>query len=169
VVESWHGQTIDHPAAEMREYVGIVRAILRGEQPPAGAKWSTAFRLAGLDLRPGIPIFIAALSPAMLRLAGEIGDGVMLWLCHPGYIREVAVPAVREGRERAGKVLDGFEIVAAVPAISNEFLDVLTAVGDEQAVSGGVERYRDAGVTLPCLGPISRTDFEATLRAAAPG
>ena len=40
----------------------------------------------------------------------------MLWLCNPGYIREVVLPAVREGRERVGKTLEGFEIVAAVPA-----------------------------------------------------
>ena len=53
-------------------------------------------------------------------------------------------------------------------AISDEFLDALTAVGHEQTVRAGVERYRAAGVTLPCVGPISRTDFEATLRAAAP-
>src|SRR5436305_14976867 len=39
VVEGWHGQTIDRPAAEMREYVAIVRAILRGEPPPAGGEW----------------------------------------------------------------------------------------------------------------------------------
>jgi probable F420-dependent oxidoreductase len=223
VVEGWHGQTIDHPVAEMSEYVRIVRAILRGEPPPAGEKWSTGFRLVGLEPRPEIPIFVAALSPAMLRLAGEIGDGVMLWLCNPSYIRDVVVPAVREGRERGGQTMDGFEIVAAVPgaltddpasaytairgelltyfslpfyrtmlersgyggdiaafdaaqgdadamraAISDEFLTGLTAVGDEQSVRAGVERYRDAGVTLPCLGPISKTDFEATLRAAAP-
>ena len=94
----------------------IVRAILRGEDPPAGQKWQTGFRLGGLDPRPDIPIFIAALSPAMLRLAGEIGDGVMLWLCNPSYIRDVVVPAVRSGRERAGETMTGFEIVAAVPA-----------------------------------------------------
>ncbi|HEX2084917.1 MAG TPA: LLM class flavin-dependent oxidoreductase, partial [Solirubrobacteraceae bacterium] len=41
VVEGWHGQTIDKPVSEMREYVGIVRAILRGEEPPAGEKWRT--------------------------------------------------------------------------------------------------------------------------------
>jgi alkanesulfonate monooxygenase SsuD/methylene tetrahydromethanopterin reductase-like flavin-dependent oxidoreductase (luciferase family) len=223
IVEGWHGQTIDHPVAEMREYAGIVRAILRGEPPPQGEKWRTGFRLVGLDPRPDVPIFIAALSPAMLRLAGEIGDGVMLWLCNPNYVRDVVVPAVRDGRERAEKTMDGFEIVAAVPgaltgdpagaydairgelltyfslpfyrtmlersgygddiaafdaadgegdamraAISDEFLGALTAVGDEQAVHAGVERYREAGVTLPCVGPISRTDFEATLRAAAP-
>jgi alkanesulfonate monooxygenase SsuD/methylene tetrahydromethanopterin reductase-like flavin-dependent oxidoreductase (luciferase family) len=80
-VEGWHGQTIDRPVAEMREYVSIVRAILRGEDPPAGEKWRTGFRLAGLDPRPDLPIYIAALSPAMLRLAGEIADGVILWSC----------------------------------------------------------------------------------------
>ena len=53
-------------------------------------------------------------------------------------------------------------------AISDGFLDALTAVGDEAAVRAGVDRYVDAGVTLPCVGPIPKTDFEATLRAAAP-
>jgi alkanesulfonate monooxygenase SsuD/methylene tetrahydromethanopterin reductase-like flavin-dependent oxidoreductase (luciferase family) len=115
IVESWHGETIDHPVDEMREYVAIARAILRGEDPPAGTKWRSAFHLAGLDPRPELPIYIAALSPAMLQLAGELGDGVMLWLCNPNYIRDVVLPAVKEGRERAGEPLDGFEIVAAVP------------------------------------------------------
>jgi alkanesulfonate monooxygenase SsuD/methylene tetrahydromethanopterin reductase-like flavin-dependent oxidoreductase (luciferase family) len=100
----------------MREYVAIVRAILRGEDPPAGHKWRTGFRLAGLDPRPELPIFVAALSPGMLRLAGEIADGVILWLCNPNYIRDVVVPEVTKGRERAGQPLDGFEVVAAVPA-----------------------------------------------------
>ena len=52
----------------------------------------------------------------MLRLAGEIADGVMLWLCNPEYIRRVVVPEVTAGRERAGKGLEGFDIVAAVPS-----------------------------------------------------
>src|SRR5579875_3140264 len=41
VVENWHGQRIDRPVAEMREYVAILRAILAGEQPPEGEKWRT--------------------------------------------------------------------------------------------------------------------------------
>jgi alkanesulfonate monooxygenase SsuD/methylene tetrahydromethanopterin reductase-like flavin-dependent oxidoreductase (luciferase family) len=222
VVEGWHGQTIDRPVAEMREYAGIVRAILRGEDPPAGSKWRTGFHLAGLDPRPDLPIYIAALSPAMLRLAGEIADGVILWLCNPSYIREVVVPEVTAGRERAGRGLDGFDIVPAVPAamtsdpgaayaamrkdlipyfglpfyramiertgfgadvqaydaaagdldamqaaISEEFVAELTAVGDERQVQDGLARYRDAGATSPCVGPIAKTDFAATLRAGA--
>lgn len=224
VVEGWHGQTIDRPAAEMREYIAIVRAILRGEEPPAGEKWQTSFHLAGVQPRPKLPILMAALSPAMLRLAGEIADGVILWLCNPHYVRDVVVPEVSRGRERAERTLEGFEIVAAVPgaltddvaaaratmrselvsyfglpfyramlersgfgdeiaaydaaggefegmsqAISNRFLDVLTAIGDESQVGAGMKRYLEAGVTAPCIGPISKSDFEGTLRAAAAG
>jgi hypothetical protein len=45
---------------------------------------------------------------------------------------------------------------------------VLSAVGDEASVRAGIERYAEAGTTAPCIGPIARTDFDATLRAAAP-
>jgi alkanesulfonate monooxygenase SsuD/methylene tetrahydromethanopterin reductase-like flavin-dependent oxidoreductase (luciferase family) len=220
VVESWHGQRIDRPVAEMREYVAIVRAILRGENPPAGERWQTGFHLVGLEPRPELPIYIAALSPAMLRLAGEIADGVLLWLCSPGYVRDVVIPEVTAGRERAGRGLEGFDVVPAVPAaltqdpratyeamrlelipyfslpfyramlersgfgaeieaydaaagdveamgaaISDAFLEQLTAVGDEAAVLAGVRRHREAGASSPGVGPVSKSDVEATLRA----
>jgi F420-dependent oxidoreductase-like protein len=220
VVEGWHGQSIDKPVAEMREYVAIVRAILSGEDPPAGEKWRTSFHLVSVDTAPQLPIYLAALSPAMLRLAGEIADGVMLWLCNPTYIREVVIPEVTVGRERAGLTLDGFDVLAAVPAaltddraavldglrgelvtyfslpfyrtmiersgfeeaigafdaakgsfeamkaaIPDRFLEQLTAIGDGGAVSAGVERYRAAGVSSPCVGPAGASDVEATLRA----
>jgi alkanesulfonate monooxygenase SsuD/methylene tetrahydromethanopterin reductase-like flavin-dependent oxidoreductase (luciferase family) len=116
VVEGWYGSEIGKPLREMREYVGIVRAVMRGEDPPQGERFHSGFRFMGFEPRPDIPIYVAALSPKMLRLAGEVADGVMLWLCNPDYIRDAVVPAVTEGRERAGKPLDGFDVVAAVPA-----------------------------------------------------
>ena len=65
----------------------------------------SAFRFMGYEPRPDIPIYLAGLSPGMLRLAGEIADGVVLWLCNPDYIREVVVPdgrrGPREGRQAA--------------------------------------------------------------------
>ena len=42
-------------------------------------------------------------------------DGVLLWLCDPPYVRDVVIPEVTKGRERAGKTLEGFDIVPAVP------------------------------------------------------
>src|SRR3954452_8025560 len=125
VVEGWYGQTIDKPVREMKEYTAIVRAIASGEAPPAGEKWKTAMQLSGVDPRPGLKIYIAALSPLMLRAAGEIADGVILWLCNPEYIQRVVVPELTTGRERAGKTLEGFDVVAAVPSAAGE---------DQQAV-----------------------------------
>ena len=69
---------------------------------------------------PAPPIYLAGLSVKMLELAGEIADGVVLWLCDPPYVRNVAVPALERGRRRAGKTLAGFEIVAAVPLAVTE-------------------------------------------------
>jgi hypothetical protein len=57
------------------------------------------------------------------------------------------------------------DLEAMKAAISDEFLAALTAVGDEAALEAGIARYREAGATSPCLGPIPGTDFEATLRA----
>jgi len=121
-VEAWYGQSIDRPVAEMREYAEAMRAMFRGEAPPGveGGKWPTSFRFMGYEVRPEIPIYIAALSPNMLQLAGEIADGVLLWLCDPPYVRDVVLPEVARGRERAGKSLDGFDIVPAVPAAVTE-------------------------------------------------
>lgn len=222
VIEGWHGQSIDRPVAEMREYVSIVRAILRGEDPPAGERWRSGFHLVGLQTAPELPIYLAGLSPAMLRLAGELGDGVILWLCNPNYIRDVVIPELRVGRERAGLTLEGFDVVVAVPsalsedrdeahralrgdllpyfalpfyramiersgfggdiraydaaigdlqammsAISDDFLELLGAVGDRAAVLASLERYRQAGASSPCVGAISGSDFSATLQAAS--
>ncbi len=126
-VENWYDAKISKPVSQMREYVAIVRAILRSEAPPEGEFFKTRFQFMGYEPRPDLPIYVAALSPNMLRLAGEIADGVMLWLCNPDYIRDVVIPAVKEGRERAGKSLDGFDVVAAVPTALTDDPDAARA------------------------------------------
>jgi alkanesulfonate monooxygenase SsuD/methylene tetrahydromethanopterin reductase-like flavin-dependent oxidoreductase (luciferase family) len=141
-VEAWYGQTIDRPVAEMREYVEAMRAMFRGEDPGGGGdrKWPTHFRFMGYDVRPDLPIYIAALSPNMLQLAGEIGDGVLLWLCDPPYVRDVVVPEVTKGRERAGKTLEGFDIVPAVPS---------AVTGDREATLNRVRSDLVTYLSLP--------------------
>jgi alkanesulfonate monooxygenase SsuD/methylene tetrahydromethanopterin reductase-like flavin-dependent oxidoreductase (luciferase family) len=109
------GLDMGRPLEVMREYVTVLRAALAGKVEHRGARYRVAWQ-SGLPRLPGAPpILLAGLSPKMLELAGEIADGVVLWLCAPAYIREVALPALRRGRERAGKSMEGFEIVASVP------------------------------------------------------
>jgi alkanesulfonate monooxygenase SsuD/methylene tetrahydromethanopterin reductase-like flavin-dependent oxidoreductase (luciferase family) len=215
-VEAWYGQKIDQPLREMREYVGIVRAILRNEDPPQGETFHSHFHFMGFEPRPDIPIYLAGLAPGMLRLAGEIADGVVLWLCNPEYIRSTVVPSISEGRAKAGKSPEGFDIVAAVPAavtsepdqakaqlrselipyfslpfyrkmidlsgfgddlaafdseggdaISDRFLARLAAIGTAEEAGAVVRSYADSGATSPCIGGISKTDFDTTLEALA--
>jgi alkanesulfonate monooxygenase SsuD/methylene tetrahydromethanopterin reductase-like flavin-dependent oxidoreductase (luciferase family) len=122
-VENWFGSEIRKPVTEMRDYLSVVRAILAGQDPPESERFPTRFRFMGLEPRPELPIYIAGLSPKMLELAGELADGLILWLCNPEYIRDVVVPHVREGRRKAGKQLDGFDIVAAVPTAVTDEVD----------------------------------------------
>jgi len=147
----------------------------------------------------------------MLELAGEIADGVSLWMCAPDYIRDVVIPTVRKGREKAGKSLEGFEVEAAVPVClttdradglagfrktveryaslpfyrkvldktfpdmsdspGDPILQALAGIGDIAEVRATIERYREAGTTLPVLGPFAGHEgaagFEATLEALA--
>jgi alkanesulfonate monooxygenase SsuD/methylene tetrahydromethanopterin reductase-like flavin-dependent oxidoreductase (luciferase family) len=143
VVEGWYGQAIDKPLAETREYIGKVRAILRGEQPEPGGKWPTGFALLPHLQRPELPVYNAGLSPKMLTLSGEVADGVILWLCNPDYIRDVVVPCVREGRERAGKPLEGFDIVAAVPgAVVDDPADAYATMRRDLLPYFGLPFYR---------------------------
>ena len=116
MMEGALGLDMGRPLEVTREYVTVLRAALTGKVQHQGARYRVNWQ-SGLPRVPAAPpILLAGLAPRMLELAGEIADGVVLWLAAPAYVREQAVPAIRRGRERAGKPLQGFEIVAAVPA-----------------------------------------------------
>ncbi|MDQ6919332.1 MAG: LLM class flavin-dependent oxidoreductase [Candidatus Dormibacteraeota bacterium] len=210
-VESMWGLRLVHPVEAMREYAGIVRSLITtGSASAVGEHFSAHTSYTG-PRREDLPILISALSPRMLELAGEIADGVSLWMCAPDYIRDVVIPTVRKGREKAGKSMDGFEIEAAVPVCltsdreaglavfrktaerygslpfyrkvldktfpdmsdspNDTILGTLAGIGDVGEVRATVDRYRDAGATLPVVGPFAGHEgaagFQGTLEALA--
>jgi alkanesulfonate monooxygenase SsuD/methylene tetrahydromethanopterin reductase-like flavin-dependent oxidoreductase (luciferase family) len=110
------GLDMGDPIAVMREYVSVLREALGGRVEHRGGRYRVRWQSGLLKVPPAPPVLLAALGPRMLELAGEIADGVVLWLCSPEYIRAEAIPALRRGRGRRGLSLDGFEVVAAVPA-----------------------------------------------------
>jgi F420-dependent oxidoreductase-like protein len=122
-VESMWGLQLDSPVDAMREYVEILRASFREGAASVAGRFFTAHWAYSAPRNPDLPIFVAALGERMLELAGELADGVSLWMCSPGYVRDMVVPHVRAGRERAGKSLEGFEIMAAVPVCLAADLD----------------------------------------------
>jgi len=108
-MEAMLGLTLREPLAVMREYVAVLRGALGGGAAFEGRHYRVKWSLAVPERPPTPPLYLAALSRNMLELAGEIADGVVLWLCSPGYVRDVAIPALQRGRARAGKTLAGFD------------------------------------------------------------
>ena len=112
IVESWNGGVFARPATRVRETAQFLRRALGGERVVfRGETFSVdGFRLSRPPTRP-IPIYIAALRPGMLRVAGEVGDGVILnWLSADDVPKSVAI--VREAARQAGRDPAAVEITA---------------------------------------------------------
>ena len=94
--------------ARLRDYVGTVRELLatghsEWEGRPCRMTWGGA-------VASRIPIYLAASGPRMLRLAGEIGDGVIINTgLTPDIVRE-SIAQVRAGAESAGRSLDEIDL-----------------------------------------------------------
>ena len=103
VVGRWHGGDFEQPLATVREFIGLLRAALAGEKlNHDGPRFrSKGFRL---DL-PGVevPIWLGAINPRMLALAGEIADAAFMTWCPPGEVspkQEIVKAAATEaGRD----------------------------------------------------------------------
>ena len=80
LIDTQMGIPYGSPVAVMRESVGIVKALLSGQTVTrAGRRFTYSdARLEAVPVQPSIPIYFAAMGPRMLRLAGEMADGVLL-------------------------------------------------------------------------------------------
>src|SRR5687768_7877492 len=108
------------PAARMQEMVTAIRTIWDSWQNGSKLNFEGDFyrhTLMTPFFSPGpLPtaapkIVIAAVGEAMCQVAGEVCDGILLHgFTTERYIREVTLPTVRRGREKAGRSMDGFEV-----------------------------------------------------------
>lgn len=120
------------PVGFVREYVAVLRAVLAGD---AGGG-SAVPRVRGLVLdRPAVaapPVHLAALQPRMLRLAGEIADGVLLNLVTPASV-DAALQRVTEGLRAAGRDRGDLRVTCLVPCCLGSGADA-DATGRELVV-----------------------------------
>ena len=115
-MENFYGIKLDRPAVQMREYVTILRSMFtNGGVAFDGEFFHAAYQFMGYKPRTDIPIYIAAMAPAMLKLAGSACDGTILWSCLPTFIRESVTPAIAKAATDAGRDPGAVSIVAAVP------------------------------------------------------
>jgi probable F420-dependent oxidoreductase len=122
IVRDWHGAEFDPPLTRVGEAVEATRALLAGERGYSGKTVRVdRFRLAGGGDGP-IGIYVGALGPQMLRLAGAVADGVCLNLgtadATNRQLEEVRTGALRAGRE----LTESFGVMARFHVVMTEDL-----------------------------------------------
>jgi F420-dependent oxidoreductase-like protein len=135
VSEGWHGVRFGRPLARTREYTALVRAALRRERlAGAGEHYplplpdgpGRSLRLTLHPVRADVPIYLGAVGPRNLELAGEIADGWLGAFFSPAHAAD-QIALVRRGRERAGKDLTGFDVAPTVPVVFGDDVETCAA------------------------------------------
>jgi F420-dependent oxidoreductase-like protein len=125
VSEGWHGVRFAKPLGRTREYVEIVKkAIAREPVSFSGEHYTLplpdgpgkALKLGFRPPRPEIPIYLAAVGPKNLELAGEIADGWLAIFFAPDAAGEY-LQHIERGRAKRGLGLAGFDVAPTVPVV----------------------------------------------------
>jgi 5,10-methylenetetrahydromethanopterin reductase len=177
-MEGVFGFDFSRPVRHLREYLTCLRGLLAGQTVTFEGE---EFHVRGFQLTvPGAtppPVVVAALGPHMLRLAGQLADGTVIWMGGPRYLTEHVVPTIGAAARAAGRpaprvqvsvpvcVTDRPEAVRAAAAAAfarygqlpsyRAILDkegaagpeAVALIGDEATVRAGVAAFAAAGAT----------------------
>ncbi len=125
VSEGWHGVRFGSPLARTREYISIVRTALARQtvafegahyQLPLPDGPGKPLKLTIAPVSEHLPIYLAAVGPKNLELAGEVADGWLAIFYAPEFAPD-PLGHVTAGRARADQALDGFDVVPTMPLV----------------------------------------------------
>jgi F420-dependent oxidoreductase-like protein len=196
VIQDMYGYSFEQPARHMREYLSVLQPLLAGENVAFDGEMVQAH--IGLSVpRSGrkMPLLLAALAPQMLRLAGSVADGTVLWMTGPVTVRDYIVPSIKKAAADAGRpnprvvcilpvcVTDdpaqaranaakAFAIYGQLPSY-RAMLDKegaagpadVAIVGTEDSVADQISALAEAGVTDFVAGEYARGEDGARTRA----
>ena len=177
VIEGMFGYSFDKPVRHMREYLSALVPLCAGENVSVEGETVTARAQVSVDDAPPVPVMVAALGPAMLKLAAERTAGTITWMTGPKTLGEHTVPTITAAAQAAGT--GDMRVVGALPVAVTDDVDAakeraarvfqiygqlpsyramldregvegpadVALIGSEAEVRAGIERMRSAGVT----------------------
>lgn len=172
-IEGLYGIPYTKPAAHMRDYLSVLVPLLREGTVEHDGEFFSVHGGFGVPGTSPVSVVVAALSPLMTRVAGELADGVVTWLAGPRTVESVIQPALAESAARTPRVIAGIPLtvcddVDAGRVRANELFaryatltnyqrlferegvnspGEMAVVGTEEQVAGQLRRLADAGVT----------------------
>jgi F420-dependent oxidoreductase-like protein len=183
------GISYEHPGRHTEEYMRILSALLRGEAVDFdGEDWSVHVPAGTVSLAHRVPLLLSALSPRLLRVAGEWADGTVCWMAPISAIGDHVAPRITAAADAARRPTP--RIVAGLPVVVHDDeaearVAVVTAasiykdqpnyqrimalggagdpgaaaiVGDERSVEAQIRALADAGATDLWAQPIGAGD-----------
>lgn len=121
VIAPFHSVAFHDPLERVREYVEVFRRLIAGNAVNYEGKHVHIKNLK-LNLQPHrkrIPVYLAAVSERLAKVAGEIADGVLFVLVTPSRVTQL-VSALREGAKVAGLASDSLDVASYLPAFVME-------------------------------------------------
>jgi alkanesulfonate monooxygenase SsuD/methylene tetrahydromethanopterin reductase-like flavin-dependent oxidoreductase (luciferase family) len=134
VIERWFGVPYERPLRRMREFLQVVRGVLRAPQDGPFSFDGEIFRvhkynLPFMDEAADVPIYLAAIGPKMQQLAGELADGIVVGgINSPAHLADVQ-QNLAIGAERAGRDVADVDIVYGIPCAVWEDADRARELG----------------------------------------
>ena len=219
IVENWHGGRFAHPGIRVEESVKAIKALLGGKTEYEGTEVRIrSFRPTVKPIQRDLPVFVAAVSDGMVRVAARAADGVIFFLRPPEAVKhalsvvkaeasasetprplEIACSIVtcpskdlHAAEARARQTIAhyvavgayyrgllnafGFSEVEAIASewssgqreeaasrVSDRLLEALSLYGPAEECRNGLQRFLDAGVSLPILQVNKVGDLDETL------
>ena len=142
LVTGVYGLSYDHPGRSTEEYVRILVPLLRGEPVDVdGEDWTS--HTAGRAVAPPhpVPVLVSALGPRLLRVAGEVADGTVLWMAPARAIESHIAPKVNAAAAAAGRPAP--RIVAGLPvAVHDDEAEARSAAATRATMYAAMDNYR---------------------------
>lgn len=128
-VEDAYGYDFKEPLRHLREYIQIVRTLLREGKVDFRGKYYHA--RATVNRTIDLPIMASALREKSYELCGAETDGAISWVCPGKYLKNVCVPAIERGAKAAGRDLIPPLIAHAPVCVHDNHQDALAAAREQ--------------------------------------
>lgn len=138
-IEDMYGLSYDTPGRHTEEYIQVLVALLAGETVNYDGE---EFRIRGVAQGAAqVPVLISALAPRLLRVAGELTDGTVLWMANAKAVESHVVPRITKAATAAGRPAP--RVVAGLPVAVHDDVDEARATAAQAfEIYGTLPNYR---------------------------
>jgi F420-dependent oxidoreductase-like protein len=149
IVRDMLGLPYDRPAAYTRDYLQVLNAALQGGSVDVENETFIVHNPLDLDPIAPLPVLVAALGPVMLRAAGELTDGTVLWMADERAIADHIAPRITKAANNAGRpdprIVAGIPVTLCAPSEVDTARDRANRVLAEAEHSPNYQRLLEQG------------------------